>query len=1241
MEKSGGFLNLILNLPRGLYNKLLTKYKGFDEETIELVVLYAEAAETVRKQVEDLNGVFEDLGYGFGIITVQFRDIERVGEIPEIQYIELPKNLYYNSQATNKASCVGDSGEVYGLQGEGILIGFIDSGIDYTLEEFKDDTGNTRIEYIYDLALKSVYNKEQINEALKAQDPYSIVPHFDGTGHGTAVAGIACAGGKIPLAYYGVAPKSSIAMVKITKEGTGGFTKSTQIMRGIKFLVDRAKEIKKPLVINLSFSTNDGAHNGNSLFEKYISIICSLERLSFVVAAGNEGDKAHHVSTFLKNQEKIDFSVGQFESAVVFQLYKDFIADISIEIIAPNGSRSGIIPFNKAFIEGNIRDAYYFVYSSGPVPFNIGGETIISIIAQNDYLVDGIWTLNLYRDRTDVTKIDIWLPISEIISNKTRFLNPTVYNTVGIPGTVKEVITVGSYDSLLGNISSFSGRGRQSSLFIKPDLVAPGEKVDVITPDGGLDSLTGTSMAAPSVAGAAAILMEWGFTKGRDPYMYGDRLKYFLLKGARRNRPTEEYPNPVWGYGTLCVRNAIETWLDEAPLRNFNKENFIYREIPGGEQMNNEPPSVQVPINNESLISNAPSGQTDKSQIDAQTEEINESLNKFLFESHNDLFNLEQCKEKIGTSEIDSFVVEYAGDILSEFIKLDYACVFIINEIYGVVVVKKGEENRLFAESKTITNIERNKAFTLSSISPLESSNIYKFHNNPFLNLRGTGVIVGILDTGIDYLNKEFMTEDGNTRIVGILDQTIQSNDPKVSTNFGIFYSSSDINRAIKAQREGKDPYKIVPHKDNVGHGTEVAGIIGARGINGVTGAAPDCRFLVVKLKEADKNLLTENAIYYTDKIIYSTSEIMVGINYLVEYHNGVNRPMVICLPLESNSGGHAGQSVIERFIDRYVTTRGLIAVSGVGNEGDSATHTAGRFTRSGEVETVELQIDDNQKGISIFIWANSPDKISVGIVSPSGEVVERVPAKLQQRKEITFIYEKTKAEITYYFPENATGNEFIRIVMYNVKGGLWQIRLTADYIVDGRYDIWIYQRYLLEPNTRFLSPVADITLCTPSTANNIITTAYYNQDKDTLMPESGRGYTRDGRIKPDLAIGGYNVLTTTVGGGTKLVTGSSIATGILAGTVALILEWGIIKGNDPYLYTNKVRTYLIRGTKKRLGDIYPNRELGYGILDLNGVFENIRSIELMREYDDQGMRATNLHFHIPKNIMKYIIDDN
>ena len=534
----------------------IEKLQG-EESLIEFIVLFGENKKLVIESSKKLGVKFEDLGIGYGIVSVKAKDFEKIGELQGVQYIEFPKVFTINDIQSNIASCVPQVWNNYELKGNGVLIGFIDTGIDYTHPAFRDLTGNTRIKYIYDLYNKKIYNEEIINLALKDSEPLNILDIKDLAGHGTIVASVAAGGGDVNKDYYGVAPEASIIMVKITGDGVFKSTLSTQLMRGLKFLIDKSNELKMPLVVNVSLSTNDGAHNGTSLIEKYIDSYCQFNKVAVVIAAGNEGAAGHHYSAKLKGKKDIFFNIAENEKKIILQIYNSTLTKLEVEIVTPSGDSTSTIFMNEGVNRLNVGGHKIFIYNSGPKPFDKVGEISITISVNSGSIENGQWLLRV----NNITKyegiIDIWLPITARLNPKTKFLQPDPFNTLGIPATVPSVISVGSYSSSALNYSYFSGRGvERVGSIVKPDVLAPGENIIGAISKLRFGTETGTSVAAPQVAGVCALMLEWGIVKNNDSYLFGERLKYYILKGAIRDKKETIYPSKHMAMD-ICVQERL------------------------------------------------------------------------------------------------------------------------------------------------------------------------------------------------------------------------------------------------------------------------------------------------------------------------------------------------------------------------------------------------------------------------------------------------------------------------------------------------------------------------------------------------------------------------------------------------------------------------------------------------------------------------------------------------------------
>lgn len=608
------------------------------------------------------------------------------------------------------------------------------------------------------------------------------------------------------------------------------------------------------------------------------------------------------------------------------------------------------------------------------------------------------------------------------------------------------------------------------------------------------------------------------------------------------------------------------------------------------------------------------------------------------------------CKDAYLSEDYISLFVQYDRDLVSELEAVEYACAFRVSDIDYIVSVRTTNYDDFIRSFKNKFTIDTSFPYTLSAVQPVDAANITQFHGETFLNLTGKGTVAAIIDTGIDYLNPQFQNPDGTTRIVAIWDQTIESN---VTNNdpiafFGTIYSREDINRAIQASIQGGNPYDIVPSRDELGHGTNMAGLVGARGLNNVIGGAPDCEFLIVKLKEAKtSNLKLIGINNRRSTPIFEGIDIYLSSRFVINY-NDVNllEPMSILLSAGTNWGGHEGLTSIEEDIDFFSTRKGIVFVTNTGNQGASLTHASGRFLKSNSLQIIEFIVGLNEDNLVLMLWIQRPDKVSIAIISPSGEIAEPVQPELVGTKfeQVNLILENSVINIAFTSSEFTTGNESVYITITNPKDGLWQIRLKGDYIVHGIYNMWLPQRPLIQLTTRVINPSPYTTLQAPANARKSITTSFYDQNNNTIAVESGRGFTADNRIKPNLTTGGVMALTTGLNNETILLTGGSVAGAVLCGATLLLLEWGIVLGNDPNIYGPTVISYFTRGTTKRSGDIYPNPQWGYGILNLQGSFENLRSSSLIRSSNEfitpgENHLPFNFSIKVPKQLYRRIDD--
>lgn len=569
-QKYENLLNTALETPENERVKSLNLNVGYEEETgtWDVIVTYngnlKEAAENLdpRIQVTLLLG-------GYAVLNVPEERMNELSALREIEFVEKPKRLYFAVDQARRNSCINPVQTVpLRLSGKGTCVAILDSGLDYTHLDFRNEDGSTRILSMWDQTLDGTppqgypvgreFSREEINQAL--QDNLSIGT-YDNTGHGTAVAGIAVSNGRSSNGRYrGVATEAELIVVKLGTPRSNSFPRTTELMMAVDYALKKAMEFQLPLAINISFGNNYGSHDGTSLLETFLDSAANVWKTVICVGAGNEGNVAGHKQGRVAQgtTEQVEFIVGPFESTINIQIWKNYADIIDFTLITPTGKRITFFPENLVQ-RFSFDHTELLVYFGEPRPYSVNQEIYLDFLAKDAYIDSGSWIIEMTGVTIKSGMYYMWLPSAESLNTVTSFLRPSPYLTMTIPSTARKVISVAAYNDSTDSYADFSGRGLQQeqALFQKPDLAAPGVDITTTVVGGGYAQFSGTSFATPFVTGAASLLMQYGIVDGRDAYLYGEKVKAWLIKGARRLPSQMQMPDALLGWGALCLTKSI------------------------------------------------------------------------------------------------------------------------------------------------------------------------------------------------------------------------------------------------------------------------------------------------------------------------------------------------------------------------------------------------------------------------------------------------------------------------------------------------------------------------------------------------------------------------------------------------------------------------------------------------------------------------------------------------------------
>lgn len=460
------------------------------------------------------------------------------------------------------------------------------------------------------------------------------------------------------------------------------------------------------------------------------------------------------------------------------------------------------------------------------------------------------------------------------------------------------------------------------------------------------------------------------------------------------------------------------------------------------------------------------------------------------------------------------------------------------------------------------------------------------------VDLGGTGTLIGIIDTGIDYTHPAFIDSNGYTRITSIWDQTIGNDSPY---GYGTVYDQEMINRALQSS----DPFEVVPHQDKWGHGTILAGIAAGsatyeKGI--YKGVAPGAELVIVKLKPASEAM---QVLFHgkCNPLGFSALDIALAFQFLIILANRMQKPISICLPSGTNSGSHDGTNILDSVISSYSSNPGVTTVISVGEEANKAHHAFGDLKEAKE-QTIKLTMAKGQLGFVAEIWAMFGDRIEVLLTPPTLDDDTSLKILLNEGQTYRLSEDSSVWSQGILFDVD-TGTQVIRFRFDNPIAGEWTIRIRGIVVIEGGYHIWIPKTGMILPGT-VLSPASPFTtIYNTSTARGIIAVGCYDKKSQSACGSSGRGFTRDNRVSPSYIVDGTDIQGPLPDNKWGRISGTAPSAAITVGVTSLIYEKQLIQG-DNLTNTVVMKAILADYVKRQPTVVYPNPSSGYGVIDIN-----------------------------------------